>query len=430
MVVSSGSVEKVTTADEPYEGAKVGDLYIKLVIANAQNPLYIPVKDLVEYVTSGSKSDDMVVITIDGNHKVTASITDGKITTAKLGDGIVTTAKIASKAVTEAKLADAVTQKLNKEWQPVGNYKTTQTAVTNKASATKIITSLTQNTNGVISYSVTNLTPDVIGAAPDGHGLDKGTDTTAAKSLSFGESFTAVTDTSVSGHTITDTTTTYTLPDDRLFSMLVPDGTSIQANEDLKTVAYLKAGRYYCTKNETVGTLKNCPTKKAFIMEVLSPISKTVDNETTGTWIYRLRKITTIDGTQYTQFVHSDGTAGNFTYDSWKIIPGRVITGSSEALGDKDTPIYINSSGNFVEGNKKADFASYQHDDSGVAMRLSNSNEISFKSSTDYVYFGYANRLEDSKPIHTYKFGTHSGSNGASNGTIECGKVTMGGVSM
>lgn len=42
--------------------------------------------------------------------------------------------------------------------------------------------------------------------------LSKGTDSTTSKTLSHGSKFTAITETSVDGHKITDTTTTYTLP--------------------------------------------------------------------------------------------------------------------------------------------------------------------------------------------------------------------------
>jgi hypothetical protein len=54
----------------------------------------------------------------------------------------------------------------------------------------------------------------------------------------------------------------------------------------------MKVGRYYCSQTTTAATLKNCPTSVAFMMEVYSPLSTTIDNETTGTWVYRLRKIT------------------------------------------------------------------------------------------------------------------------------------------
>ena len=49
--------------------------------------------------------------------------------------------------------------------QPAGNYKTTQTTVTDKITdKAHVLDSLTQNENGVISYTVKTLTPDDIGA--------------------------------------------------------------------------------------------------------------------------------------------------------------------------------------------------------------------------------------------------------------------------
>ena len=85
MVISGGEVKTVTTADTPYSGAVVGDKYIEITLANNDGTkLYIPANSLVEYVTSGSGANDMVVISINANHQVTASITDGSITATKL----------------------------------------------------------------------------------------------------------------------------------------------------------------------------------------------------------------------------------------------------------------------------------------------------------------------------------------------------------
>lgn len=83
MVVSSGSVVELNEND--VEGLAAGT-YIKLILANANNEeLYIPVGSLIEYVTSGSQTGDMVFITIDETtHQVTATITDGTISFAKL----------------------------------------------------------------------------------------------------------------------------------------------------------------------------------------------------------------------------------------------------------------------------------------------------------------------------------------------------------
>lgn len=77
MVVESGSV-----VDDP-EGQPAGT-YIKLVLQNVAEPLYINVGSLIEYVTSGSQTGDMVVINVSDDHKVTATITDGTVGIEKL----------------------------------------------------------------------------------------------------------------------------------------------------------------------------------------------------------------------------------------------------------------------------------------------------------------------------------------------------------
>lgn len=82
MVVSSGTVE-TNPAGKP------AGTYLVLVLANAtSDKIYIPVDSLIEYVTSGSAANDMVVVSVSGDHKVTATITDGKITLAKLDSGV------------------------------------------------------------------------------------------------------------------------------------------------------------------------------------------------------------------------------------------------------------------------------------------------------------------------------------------------------
>lgn len=82
MVVSSGTVETNPTG-------KPAGTYLVLVLANAtSDKVYIPVDSLIEYVMSGSSATDMVVVDVSDDHKVTATITDGKITLAKLDSGV------------------------------------------------------------------------------------------------------------------------------------------------------------------------------------------------------------------------------------------------------------------------------------------------------------------------------------------------------
>jgi hypothetical protein len=135
--------------------------------------------------------------------------------------------------------------------------------------------------------------------------------------------------------------------------MLVPTGTQILANADLKTTTYLKVGRYYCASNANAGTLKNCPTSGAFMMEVYAPLSTTIDNETTGTWVYRTRKIMPYNsGLVYVQCCYSDGTANNWTYGAWQINPVGAVTidttdtnGGTVTVGATNKPVYVNASG-------------------------------------------------------------------------------------
>ena len=124
----------------------------------------------------------------------------------------------------------------------------------------------------------------------------------------------------------------------RFYESMVPQGTIIPANVDLNTINFLQVGNYYCSKNDTVKTLTNCPTDLAFMMQVYSPLSVTVDNESTGTWVYRLRKITTHKGKEYYQAVNSNGTAANFTYGEWyeKLSSEGKLTLSGDLSGSVD----------------------------------------------------------------------------------------------
>ena len=58
----------------------------------------------------------------------------------------------------------------DERFQPVGNYKTKQAEVANKITdKAHVLTTLTQNANGEISYNVKELTPEDIGAQPAGN---------------------------------------------------------------------------------------------------------------------------------------------------------------------------------------------------------------------------------------------------------------------
>ena len=118
----------------------------------------------------------------------------------------------------------------------------------------------------------------------------------------------------------------------RVYSSLIPYGTSIPANADLNTVTYMKVGNYYCSKNADAGTLTNSPTTYAFMMTVSSPLSTAIDNEN-KTWVYRLRKLQDYRGPEYVQYCYTNGTAGNWIYGPWYLSIKSNNTASTTSAG-------------------------------------------------------------------------------------------------
>lgn len=144
--------------------------------------------------------------------------------------------------------------------------------------------------------------------------------------------------------------------DMRFTRSLIPVGTSIPANANLNTVAYLKVGKYYCSQNVDAKTITNCPTTSAFSMEVFNPLSPVVDNETTDPYVYRIRILTVYNtGVQYVQYATVGSTVNNWTYNPWYVVPRSPFTlnsnkkGGSAALGSGKQGVYINSEGTFTK---------------------------------------------------------------------------------
>ena len=124
----------------------------------------------------------------------------------------------------------------------------------------------------------------------------------------------------------------------RVFGSLIPYGTQITASEtarnDLNKVEYLKVGNYFCSANAQAKYIDNMPDggATAFMMQVLSPLSTTIDNEA-GTWVYRMRIFRYYTGQEYVQYCYSNGTAGNWLFDEWKKVIHSTDTVSTTKNG-------------------------------------------------------------------------------------------------
>ena len=107
MVVESGSV--VTNPEGQAEGT-----YIKLVLANVAEPLYINVGTLVDIYKAKANATQVQIAIDSSTREISATIVAGSIGTTELADNAVVTAKIADANVTKAKLSSAVQASLDK----------------------------------------------------------------------------------------------------------------------------------------------------------------------------------------------------------------------------------------------------------------------------------------------------------------------------
>ena len=107
--------------------------------------------------------------------------------------------------------------------------------------------------------------------------------------------------------------------DREFFRMLPKGGTAITTEgTDIDSIEFTKVGNYYCSLDLTASTFKNTPTKRSFMMFVLSPLSQVYDNEETTQWCYRLRIMVTYTGEFFVQSCSSGSEAGKFDFGRWK----------------------------------------------------------------------------------------------------------------
>lgn len=153
LVVQSGSV--VTNPEGLDEGT-----YIKLIIANSDEPLYINVGKLVDIYVAKSNATQVQVVVDNSTREISAVIVAESIGTTELSNDAVTTAKIADKNITKEKLSDDIIASLTKADSAV------QSISSGTANGTIAVDGQDVSVTGLGSAAFTNANAyDVAGAA-------------------------------------------------------------------------------------------------------------------------------------------------------------------------------------------------------------------------------------------------------------------------
>lgn len=129
----------------------------------------------------------------------------------------------------------------------------------------------------------------------------------------------------------------------RLSRTLTSSGVEVLAEADLNDLDYLKVNSYSCSYDTRAKDILNCPTKRAFKMEVFNPLSEDLDNESTSNHVYRIQKIIDRTGEEWTRSINSVDK-GVFTYGDWvRKLNSTEIT--SMATENKDYYLRIAATG-------------------------------------------------------------------------------------
>ena len=115
----------------------------------------------------------------------------------------------------------------------------------------------------------------------------------------------------------------------------------IESGTDLRTI--LDGGHYRCRQTATVATLVDCPTNRAFVMDVYSTTGEATGS---GTYKYLAYEITDNTGRQFRRSARSESTQV-FVFSDWEEVAGITSSGNYLRLSDGTQICW----GRFAPGN-------------------------------------------------------------------------------
>ena len=144
--------------------------YIKMVMQNVADPLYVSVKDLVDEYTAAAGATQ-VQLAISNTNEISATLVAGGVDTTELADGAVTTAKIEDDAVTASKVSIAG----HTESQTAGSDGIAISVTTTDGQVSAVSASIaagTYDAAGAASTAETNAVSTVVGTSGDASTAD------------------------------------------------------------------------------------------------------------------------------------------------------------------------------------------------------------------------------------------------------------------
>lgn len=152
----SGAVEEYTDATLP-TGANAptkAGTYIKIIIQNQADPIYINVNALVDNYKAKANAAQIQIAIDPATREISAAIVNGSVDENALADNAVTTSKIKDKSVTKGKLEQNVQDAVDKANAAVSDVKVNGTTLTkdaaNAVDITEISTDILKNGNDTL----------------------------------------------------------------------------------------------------------------------------------------------------------------------------------------------------------------------------------------------------------------------------------------
>ena len=170
----------------------------------------------------------------------------------------------------------------------------------------------------------------------------------------------------------------------------------------------------------------------AAIGSTTKPVYFTADG-VPATCLYSLGKTVPSDAV-FTDTTYSAGTGLSLSGTTFSVSIDNNITGTGTRTANYIAKFSgtntIGESSIIENGSEVITGRPIKGSNSTASIYPSDSNEVSFGSNANSIYFGYDNRAKSSVLVNTYVFGQHAGAtnNAYCRGNIECGELRINGT--